>query len=131
MIHFLIADIGTYTNKDVFEYFNFTPPLIAGDNNNNSSTDAVADAYQDDRDDMEMGYDFGNDIQVSSFGPDPKNSLNDGFIANEANQVPPEYADDPDLWYTIQASLKVTFSEYHFSRSTLINKMKQWMLMIK
>lgn len=26
---------------------------------------------------------------------------------NIDNQVPPEYQNDPDLWYTIQASLKV------------------------
>ena len=28
---------------------------------------------------------------------------------NKDNQVPPEYAHDPDLWYTIQASLKVSY----------------------
>jgi hypothetical protein len=30
--------------------------------------------------------------------------LDEGFIHN-SNQVPPEYADDPDMWYAIQASL--------------------------
>ena len=28
---------------------------------------------------------------------------------NTGNQVPPEYANDPDLFYSIQASLKVKF----------------------
>lgn len=52
------------------------------------------------------------DIKIQGFGPEPQKSLNDAFI-DPSSQVPSEYADDPDLWYTIQASLKVRFiSEY-------------------
>lgn len=52
------------------------------------------------------------DMQIQGYPPEPQKSLNDAFIDTD-NQVPPEYANDPDLWYTLQASLKVRFlSEY-------------------
>jgi hypothetical protein len=96
---------------DVFEYFGYAQPTVAG-NDPNSSTDAVADGYQDDRDDMDLGFDFPNDIKIEGFRLDPQPTLNEAFIDTD-NQIPPEYANDPDLWQAIQASLKVRFmSEY-------------------
>ena len=106
-----IDQIGTFTNKDVFEYFNFTPPMITN-NEQNSSTDAVADGFQDERFDEDMDIDIGNEMKIEGYRQEPQKSLNDAFIETD-NQVPPEYADDPDMWYAIQASLKVRFlSEY-------------------
>lgn len=89
--------------------------MITG-NDNNSSTEAVADAFMDDRDNMGGFDEIGdlltvnnpkaNDDQIGS------NPLNDAFVQEE-NQIPPEYANDPDLWYAIQASLKVRFMSEH------------------
>jgi hypothetical protein len=65
--------------------------LIVG--GENSSTEAVADGYEDDRDELNDADIFDTNIQINNFTDD--------------NQVPPEYANDPDLWYAIQSSLKV------------------------
>ena len=64
----------------------------------NSSTEAVADGYEDDRDEL-------NDARCADPDNQPRISGND--YDDEFNQVPPEYANDPDLWYAIQSSLKV------------------------
>lgn len=106
-----VDDIGKYTNEDVYTYFNYHKP-IASTNEHNSSTDAVADvdAYIDDREDLDVDYNFETNIIIDD-------------LNNNANEVPPEYANDPDLWYAMQASLKVrvvvlcllTFVEGHLS----------------
>lgn len=54
---------------------------------------------------MELGFD---DIPLEGFSKtEHYKPLNDAGIETD-NQVPPEYANDPELWYTIQASLKVS-----------------------
>jgi len=50
------------------------------------------------------------------FQEDDRDELNEAGIFNtniivdtlEDNQIPPEYKNDPDLWYAIQNSLKVS-----------------------
>lgn len=103
--NFVIEAIGAYTNQDVFDYFNFTPPFISNSGNEqNSSTDAVADGYQDDREDMAVGFD--NDL---GFDQEYEHIDNNPFQI-EKNQVPEEYANDPDMWYAIQASLGLDYN---------------------
>lgn len=94
-----LDEIGDYTNEDVYTYFNYHKP-IASTNEHNSSTDAVADAYVDDRDDLDVDYNFETNIIIDDLNHNP-------------NEVPPEYANDPDLWYAMQASLKVRFDIFH------------------
>lgn len=90
-----LDEIGVVTPEDEYSYFNLHKPL-SGQDKLNSSTDAVVD-------------DLGNDLD-GSFGDymDNKNIIVDNIqdIDND-NQVPPEYANDPEMWYWIQESLKV------------------------
>lgn len=88
-----ISDIGRYENEDVYTYFNLHRP-ITSTNDHNSSTEAVVEDLNDDRDDFDTMMDIDTNIIVED--------LNN----NGDNDIPPEYANDPDLWYTIQASLK-------------------------
>lgn len=90
-----IDEIGTYTNQDAYDFFDLPRPISLVTCGENSSTEAVADGYEDDRDNLNDAGIFDTDIQGNNF--------------IEENQVPPEYADDPDLWYAIQSSLKVIF----------------------
>lgn len=90
--------------------------MIIG-NDKNSSTDAVADAFMDDRDNMDGYEDLGGPLSFDdefkdTGGQTGSNALNDAFT-QQNNQIPPEYANDPDLWYAIQASLKVRFMSEH------------------
>lgn len=98
----IIGDIGTFINQDVYEFFDLTRPLSLIVGGENSSTEAVADGYEDDRDELNDADIFDTNIQINNFIDD--------------NQVPPEYANDPDLWYAIQSSLKVTLKLSYFRR---------------
>jgi len=86
-------EIGSYENDNIYAFFEHERP-ITSTNDQNSSTDAIDNDYIEDRDD------FDTNIIVEDLNID--------------NQVPPEYQNDPDLWYTIQASLK----EYNDQQST-------------
>jgi len=88
-----ISDLGRYENEDVYTYFNLHRP-ITSTNDHNSSTEAVVEDFNDDRDDFDTMMDIDTNIIVED--------LNN----NGDNDIPPEYRNDPDLWYTIQASLK-------------------------
>lgn len=61
---------------------------LGGDND---STDGIAGADPGDRDELNDAGIFQPNIIVDTLD----------------NQVPDEYKDDPDLWYAMQASLKV------------------------
>lgn len=78
----------------------------------------MANDFVDDRDNLDdagifeaPSFDsnrFMDDDPVIGAGKQKNVSFNEQ--SNNDNQVPPEYANDPDLWYTIQASLKVHIS---------------------
>ena len=105
----LVEDIGKYENEDVYTFFDLERPANST-NGNNSSTGAV---------DLDMGdgdlmYDM-DDVLNTGFDNNRKSNSQmgdaiDNFMGD--NQVPPEYANDPDLWYAIQSSLKESNAQH-------------------
>lgn len=67
-------------------------PLISTMNDNNSSTDAIPDMNNDDRDDLNDAGIFEPNIIVDTLD----------------DKIPDDYKNDPDLWHAIQNSLKVS-----------------------
>jgi hypothetical protein len=101
--------------------------MISDRPDNNSSTDAVADVYQEDRDDLDMQMDYYNeDLDIQRFPDDSQGTP----LNSSENPVPPEYRNEPEIWYAIQASLKVSHLISDLGRSIMPSRILRWKSMV-
>jgi hypothetical protein len=78
-----IAEIGYCENEEVYSYFGLHQP-VSSVNDDNDSTDAV-DGDLNNRDNSGAEFNLSDDMLIDD-------------NPNENDQIPPEYASDPDLW---------------------------------
>lgn len=83
-------EIGYCENEEVYSYFGLHEP-VSSINDDNDSTDAV-DGDFNNRDDSGAEFNLSDDMHICD-SPNPD------------DQIPPEYASDPDLWRAIQMSM--------------------------
>jgi len=56
------SDIGSYQNEDIYSYFNYHCPIVST-NEHNSSTEAVAEEFVEDRNDFDMDIDTNSIVE--------------------------------------------------------------------